>query len=183
MIKETILLAQRGNQLAMLQLIEKFTPLLSKYTYRLHHEDALNDLTLEFIELIHKISVDKLSNASDGALINYIAVSVRHSYISLLKKILSNSGVDDSCSWETLSDAQQSESNRSYDELGDYQQFLDLLYTYPDLTPKERELLLWVFYYEYSSAEIAQKFSQSRQNINQIKLRAIKKIRKYFNKI
>ncbi|WP_420908881.1 sigma factor-like helix-turn-helix DNA-binding protein [Flintibacter muris] len=38
-----------------------------------------------------------------------------------------------------------------------------------------------IYFYGYTSADIAQKFNKSKQNINQIKLRALKKLKKMYD--
>ena len=46
MLDETIASAQHNNSESLLALIEKFKPLLKKYAYKLHYEDAYYDLQL-----------------------------------------------------------------------------------------------------------------------------------------
>lgn len=48
MLDETIASAQHNNSESLLALIEKFKPLLKKYAYKLHYEDAYYDLQLDF---------------------------------------------------------------------------------------------------------------------------------------
>ena len=55
MISTLIYNAKFGDKLAMEQLLHKFHPLLKKYANKLKYEDALSELTLFFIELVHKI--------------------------------------------------------------------------------------------------------------------------------
>lgn len=51
MLDETIASAQHNNSESLLALIEKFKPLLKKYAYKLHYEDAYYDLQLDFIQI------------------------------------------------------------------------------------------------------------------------------------
>lgn len=51
MLSEAIASAQHNNPDSLLALIEKFKPLLKKYAYKLHYEDAYYDLQLDFIIL------------------------------------------------------------------------------------------------------------------------------------
>lgn len=46
MLKDSIAAAQQKDSNALLALIEKFKPLLKKYAYKLHYEDAYYDLQL-----------------------------------------------------------------------------------------------------------------------------------------
>lgn len=59
MLDETIASAQHNNSESLLALIEKFKPLLKKYAYKLHYEDAYYDLQLDFIQIILTINLDR----------------------------------------------------------------------------------------------------------------------------
>lgn len=54
-------------------LINKFEPLLKHYSYRLHCEDALNELTLAFIEMLHAVRPDSFRSQEDVVIISYIS--------------------------------------------------------------------------------------------------------------
>ena len=72
MISTLIYNAKFGDKLAMEQLLHKFHPLLKKYANKLKYEDALSELTLFFIELVHKIPMQMLQSANEGKLVKYI---------------------------------------------------------------------------------------------------------------
>ena len=55
MLSEAIASAQHNNPDSLLALIEKFKPLLKKYAYKLHYEDAYYDLQLDFIQIVLSI--------------------------------------------------------------------------------------------------------------------------------
>ena len=84
MLVEQIVRAQQGSSEDMEALVEKFGPLLKKYSRKLFWEDALSDMTLAFIELIYALPVGRLRSTEDGALVKYIATSVHNTYIALL---------------------------------------------------------------------------------------------------
>lgn len=86
MLLNLIRAAQDGDQNDMLLLIQKFSPILKKYGKMLKYEDAINDLTLYFIELIHQFDAEKMSSTCDGAIIKYIAKCIYHFYLKLRKK-------------------------------------------------------------------------------------------------
>jgi len=52
---------QNGNNEHVEELIEKFSPLLKKYAYKLKYEDALSDLILIFIETLNKIPMERFT--------------------------------------------------------------------------------------------------------------------------
>ena len=89
MLLEQIVRAQEGSSEDLEALVEKFGPLLRKYSRKLFWEDALSDLTVAFLELIYALPVDRLRCTEDGALINYIAKSVYHTYVTLLNDYFS----------------------------------------------------------------------------------------------
>lgn len=159
-------------------LVEKFGPLLRKYSRKLFWEDALSDLTVAFLELIQTFPVDRLRSTEDGALIKYIATSVRHTYNALLNEYFSRPQVV--ASLDDATEAQKLEV-LSYEDKPEAPAFLDLLDLCPALTPRERSVLTLVFFWGYTSAEAAKHFSTSKQNINQTKLRALKKLRTVLN--
>ena len=51
MIADLITQSHVGNADATIALINKFNPLLKKYTYQLHGDDAYDDLLVDFIQL------------------------------------------------------------------------------------------------------------------------------------
>ena len=88
MISTLIYNAKFGDKLAMEQLLHKFHPLLKKYANKLKYEDALSELTLFFIELVHKIPMQMLQSANEGKLVKYIDTGVQNQYYYLLKKLI-----------------------------------------------------------------------------------------------
>lgn len=173
MIIDQICSSQNGDKHAVVELIEKFTPILRKYARKLDVEDAYNDLVLEFLEIIQNLDCSTIRQKGDGAMVNYLSRSIYHAYIKLLNGIIKNKS-------QTI----------SIDELGDkvfygnYFQNSDIFYFElpPNLlTKNEEKIFLWIHYFGYSVAEIAQFTGTSRQNINQRKRNAEQKLRKYFS--
>ena len=177
MLSQKIFHAQCGDQQSMQELIDQFTPLIKRHSRTLYIEDAFNELLLAFIEIIHAVPLHQLKTDCDGALVKYIETSVRHSAIALIrKKVKSASTV---ISWEELSEAQKNELYCP--DFTNSIAFDDLLNGCPQLTDRESVVLRLIYFYGYTSADIAQKFNKSKQNINQIKLRALKKLKKIYN--
>lgn len=90
MIIDDIRNSQLGNQQAMLDLVERFTPALKKYARKLETEDALNDLVLEFLEVILHLDCSSIRQQGDGAMVNYLSRSINCSYIKLLNRLIKN---------------------------------------------------------------------------------------------
>lgn len=78
MLIDSIIHAQQGCDSDMMFLVSKFSGILKKYARKLNYEDAEQDLTADFIELIHHIDIEKLNNTSDGAIVNFLIRSTYH---------------------------------------------------------------------------------------------------------
>ena len=76
MLIDSIIHAQQGCDSDMMFLVSRFSGILKKYARKLNYEDAEQDLTADFIELIHHIDIEKLNNTSDGAIVNIRIFSV-----------------------------------------------------------------------------------------------------------
>lgn len=148
----------------MLFLIQRFEPQLKHYSRRLYSEDAQSELTLRFIEIIHAMNLDALRSQGDGTIVAYLAQSVRNAYISLLSS--KDKTAEPPVSWEELRER----------EALDFSELLDIC---PELTKKERRVLTLIYFHGYTSAEVARIVHSTKQNINQIKMRALKKLRRY----
>lgn len=172
MIIDTVQESQRGNQEATLELIKKFEPALRKYARKLETEDAYYDLQLDFLETINAIKCDELKQRGDGALVNYISRSIRHACANRIREIIAQKTVSD-----------------SIDETPDAVFYRNSAYHQPKfpcldipkdlLTSLEKETLFLIHTMGYSASEVARSRGVTRQNVNQVKLRAEKKLRKY----
>ena len=178
MLADEIRRAQEGDQSAQEKLVAKFDPLIIKYSRKLFWEDAYQDLLLDFIELIHRLPLGALLSTEDGHLVNYIARSIRHAYIKRLNHFFNQPKA--TASTDDATEAQKLLS-MSYEDKREALSFYDLLDSCPSLTKMELRVLTNLYYWGYSSAEVARRLRTSRQNINQIKHRALKKLRKTLN--
>lgn len=178
MLSEAITSAQHNNPDSLLALIEKFKPLLKKYAYKLHYEDAYYDLQLDFIQIILSINLDAQNQKSEGALVNYICNSVQHAYCRRLK-------ISIDCAVPTVE--LDSPTNIQISNLltaPSHQEFSDLALDMANiLTKKEYQVIVLIYKYQLSAAEIARRLCTTRQNVNQCKRRAEQKIRDYHYKI
>lgn len=167
MLDETIASAQHNNSESLLALIEKFKPLLKKYAYKLHYEDAYYDLQLDFIQIILTINLDAQKQKSEGALVNYICNSVQHAYCKRLKTILGRAMPTVELDSPTNVQISNLLTASSHQEFSDFA--LDVANI---LTEKEYQVIVLVYKYQLSSAEIARRLCATRQNVNQCKKRA-----------
>lgn len=166
--------AKAGEEDAQLYLIGKFMPLIKKYSYKLNYkdyEDAKSELTLKLLELISTFPLDRMQSQTDGALVNYISSSIYHAYLSLQRvQFAQTSGLLslDQMTEEQLHHRKDLRTEPPPDP--DWQ-------ISEGLTGREAHVLTMVYSYGYTSAEIATRMGTSKQNINQIKLRALRKLK------
>lgn len=167
--------ARTGDADAMLQVIHEFQPLLLKYTRKLGYEDAYSDLILFFIELVHKIPEQLILKNNIGKLIKYITTSTKNHYYYLLKK--------NTFSSIEINTSQLSDEQVYYLEnllsITDHTMPDDIFYILKDyLTKKELHIIILIYYLGYTSTEIAHKEHVTRQAVNQLKQRALDKLKK-----
>jgi RNA polymerase sigma factor (sigma-70 family) len=166
--------AQDGNESCMLTLVEKFIPLLRKYAGILKTEDSYEMLLLGFLEVILSIDLQKMQSTKDGALVNYFATATFHSFLKYQKRFYKES--EHTILYEGLSEAQQyciQNKLVAYDDLFEVE-YDDLLTAV--LTDREREVLVGILVEGNTAAFIADQLGVSRQNVNQIKVKALKKL-------
>ncbi len=165
------------NMNDILDLITLFDPLIKKYGYLLGYDDAYNDMRLQFIEIIIKIDLENMKSLSDGSLIVYINKSLRNEYINKSKKQSEykyrNRFISDVSEQEAAVLQRYMSATDSYFEL-EYKSI------YSSLTQTEFETVLLIYYYGFTVSEIARCKHISRQAVNQLKNKAIQKLRPQF---
>lgn len=176
MLDEAIASAQHNDSDSLLVLIEKFKPLLKKYAYKLHYEDAYYDLQLDFIQIILAINLETQRKKSEGALVNYICNSVQHAYCKRLKAVLNHpiQTIEFEASMNQISNLLMLPSCQDSSVFS-----LDIASI---LSEREYQIIVLAYKYQLSSAEIARKLHTTRQNVNQCKKRAEQKLRTYYEK-
>lgn len=176
MLQELITDAQSGNKQSMEELILKFQPLIRKYAYKLNYEDSENDLILFFIELIRVFPKEILNAADEGKIISYIFVSIKNQYNHLIKDLIRRK--NEIC----LSQLSEEQNHFLESRLAsDYEEPLERIFSGLStiLLPSELRIIIQIYYLGYSAAEIAREGSYTRQAVNQLKQRALKKIREH----
>ena len=173
MLRDIIEQVQNNDNKAMLELIGRFKPIILKYAKRLGSEDAYEDVILYFIELAKTMELNRLASTNDELIVSYICVSIRnfynkkiHSIINQKREILFSSLTDEQSYYVEAQSA-------VYDKT-------DILTEYGILrclNKKESRVIYLVYVQGYSTAEIAKANHKSRQAVNQLKQRALRKIR------
>lgn len=176
MLYDSIQRAQAGSDKDMMELVLKFTGLLKKYGRKLGYEDAENDLTADFIELIRYFKLDKLHNTSDGAIVNFICQSTYRAYLKRLKNEVEKKLAV--VSFEDLTPLQLQQADRGV--ATEIEESISSYFPGVGLTSMEMMVLKAVYEKGYAVSEVATSFGVSRQNVNQIKKRAIMKLKKVY---
>lgn len=174
MTEELIRAAQSGSDAHTLALIKKFDPLLHKLSYELGYEDAYYDLLLDYLKLILSINLDSFHNLSEASLVSYLIKSIRNSFIRLNIKAKKNT--IKTVPFSDLSDQQKyyTESKQViHNDFSDF--YFEQLKSY--ISEKEWEIIELVYIKGYTVSEIANQRNISRQAVNQIKKRALRKLK------
>lgn len=174
MLIDLIRSAQKDDEHAMLQLINRFDKLFQKYGRKLRYEDAKNDLIVDFIGLIKTFDFEKINNTSDGAIVNFLVKSTYRFYLKHLEIFMNKSNME-----VPLCDLDSSQVQILERRLA-MQDSLSVSELFPKnvLTLKEQKILIAIYQEGRSVSDVAAFLHVSRQNINQIKKRAESKIRK-----
>lgn len=178
MLCDLICCAQSGDKRAMMELIDKFSPLFKKYAGKLNYEDAYEDIILFYMEMIRSMDLDRIASLEDGAIISYINISIINYYNKRVRKLIR-------CGREVaLSDL--TEEQKHYVEAKaaktNKTNFLEELGIRNLLSQKECQIIYLIYEEGYTAAEIAKISKKSRQSVNQLKRRALKKIANFLKK-
>ena len=175
--------AQNGDEDSLIELINRFEPLLKKYASKCigFSDDAHSELQLAFIILI----LDDMKNghfsfSNERGVKKYIQKSIQHAYITLSKnheQIICE--LPFSC-FGTLDDPVEFE-NQVY-EYDDYfpielENILRTLVEKKDLTLKEALTVKLVYCEDCLVKDVAKRFGLSPSAVSQIKTNAIKKLK------
>lgn len=153
-------------------LIQKFTPLINKYSKKLNYDGAYTDLLIKFIEVIKNISENKELMANERIFLSYIKKSIENHYINLSKK---NSDLNKN---EILEDQDIEYDNFMFKCDDTSYSKLELKELLMILNIKERFIII-NYLRGYKISEIATFMGVSRQAINKTKIRAFSKLKNY----
>lgn len=173
MLYELICRAQNGDKEAVQELVDRFTPLMKKEAKRLEYEDAYEDIRLFFIELIKSIRLEKIRLKEDGGITSYISVSIINFYN---KEAVKSRRRKKEIVVSALSEEQEYYMENKLSKEDKQNIFMELNME-DKLTPNEYRIIYQLFIEGYSVAEIAGRMNRTRQAVNQLKKRALKKIR------
>ena len=166
------LISRLPDDEAYLSLLMKFDNLLKKYARLLNYEDAYEDLRLFFLELVLSMKNKEIALKNEGAIINYISFSVKNQAIALSKKLKEQfETIFSDISEQQMSIIENIIAEENQEQISHY---------YPKderFTLKEAKLLEKIYVECYSISELSKEMGVSRQAINQMKKRALGKIK------
>lgn len=163
---------QNKNKDSILKMIERFNPLIKKYSRKLNYDGADTDLIISLIETINSLPLSK-SNIikEDKYIVGYISSSIKNKYIYLSKKYSKIYEKETKLNLDISND----ETSRSMEEFILIEMLLDKL---PTL---QRNIIIQKFIKGYTDAEIANQLNISRQAVNRAKNRGLKNLKEYLN--
>ena len=162
-ILELLYKAKLDDKDSQVILYKKFSKSIIKLSKIANYEEAETDLVIFFLEFIKKIDLDKFRYQDKGELIIYIYKSLKNHSLNLKKKNI-RKNIEITCiEIESI--------------CYDFYKNLELENIYlliKKLTPIQKEIIIGLYVYEYSVAELSTIFKISRQAINQSKNKALK---------
>lgn len=174
MICNLLAKAQQGDTTALMELINRFQPLLKKYARKLRYNDAYEDCRLFFIELVKSMDLKNLNNQEDRVAIAYINISITNFYNKRIRKYLEAE--------REILVSELTEKQKYYMEVQTAKQDEIDVFTQLGienlLNENERKVIYLVYVRGYTTAEIDRICHKSRQSVNQLKCRALCKLRR-----
>jgi len=165
---EAIKKSKSGNDEATMEIINKFRPLIDKYSRKLEYDTASTDLIISLIILIRNIPIGREKLTNDISTAAYIASSIKNQYIRLSKSNRFYKNEIPMTDIVLLSKSEEKiETSFILGEMMD------------KLSDKQRFIITSIFFYGYTESELAKKMKVSRQAINKTKKKALKTLKKY----
>ena len=162
----TIIKAKKSEIESIGKILLIFENIINKYSRQLDGEDTKQDLSLFLIKLIDTIDIDLASKYNDKQLLSYISKSLKNEYIKLSKK---------KCKIYTFEYLDDNSINNKSINLDTNIEILDSL---NHLTSYEKLILQKIFFSGYTVNELSKALKKSRQSVNQVKKRALDKLKK-----
>ncbi len=165
---------KEGEEEVFLILVEKFMPLIKKYTRLLYKDDA-EDVKQEMLMALWEASqkIEKYDN--EGECTNYFSNALRCRFLELYRKSrkVNDNAIDAD---DSVMESEQSADHMNYSFINLRQ---DILFLLNDCREPVREMCMKMAFDELSDAEIAKKFNVSRQYSNRIRRNLRSKLREY----
>jgi len=167
-----IINSKMHNESSTLAILDKFSPLINKYSRKLAYDGAHTDLVICLLETIESIPVYTNKNLrNDAGIIAYINTSIKHKYIILSKK---NCKITNS-ETELNTDFFGENPYNTVDDKLFIQEILDKLPVF------QKDVIKKIYINNIAENDLAKQLRISRQAINRTKNRALNNLRKFLN--
>jgi len=171
-LKDLAVKSKAGYKDSLMEFIERFTPLLKKYSKDLNYDGAYSDLEIALIETIHSLPLERLEGHTymkEEQIVAYINKSIKSKYIKLSKqnRLIAN---------------KETELNleiTGVDYMEDVENKVFINYLLDKLTKLQRIIIEKKFIYGYTEVEIADQLHISKQAVNKTKKRALETLRSF----
>lgn len=158
-----------GDEDCIMEIIQRFTPLLRKYNRKLNYDEAFSDLKIAFIEIIYSLPLESHPYMKEEQIVSYINKSIINEYIKLSKKKKLINDKETRLNLEIVGvDYMKDIENRSF-----------INYLLDKLTKLQKEILINKFIYGYTEVEIANQLHISKQAVNKTKKKALEILRSH----
>ncbi|URZ17343.1 sigma-70 family RNA polymerase sigma factor [Clostridium felsineum] len=171
-LKNIIIQSKNGDKDCMLLMIQKFMPLIKKYSNKLSYDDAREDLIIGFMEIIGDMPVDKsIKFDEEKYIVGYINISMKHLYVKLLKKLIKLSDNETGLYLNTMLENDNVDTSEFINNRIILKELLNKISAY------QRYIIISIYFLDLSEDQIAKNLKVSRQAINRTKLRALKSLK------
>ena len=157
-------------------MVKKFAPAIRKWGRKLPEEDGKEEMILAFLVILRAIKPERIHGKEDAAVVVYITHSIQNAYFRILQKHFRQPKID--FSLDASEEMDKEDALRVENSDGDLA-FFDLLDRCTALTDKEKQVLILIYFFEYTATEVAERWGTSKQNINQMKQRGLRKLRQW----
>ncbi len=171
---ELIQRARKKDADSCYEIIVKFEGLIKKYARKLAYEDAQSDLICFLVELLYSFPLERLKNKDDGYIVSYLARCIKNQYILLLKREIEKKR---EIYFTEMSEAQEFRVKTQM-AVEDCYEGLIFIEIKAILNKKEWFIIEQIFIKGRTAAEIGNLMGVTRQAVNQIKIRSLKKIKR-----
>jgi len=164
-LKALLLAANAGDDKdALAAIIEKFQPLIKKYSNRLNYDEAASDVIISLHEVIYKLNpIINIDPYCEGELVNLLNTSLRRKVVDLHRKHKLETRIKET----PFDDLEHLSASYGFEDAVMIHETLSML------TEKQRFVLEARYYHGYSGIEIAAQMKISRQAVNKLQQRAV----------
>lgn len=157
---------KKNEEGSLLELIQRFMPLIKKYSFKLDYTEAISDLTIDFICLARKLP----DFEKEGQVVGYIQTSMYHFYIKHVKeRILLREN-------ECIYDPDIIKNMPAFSEAMDIDG-ISLHIAVNKLPRQQRQVIEYKYFKLMSDREIEQCMGISRQTVFKYKKRALERLK------